>query len=44
LPIYQEKNGILGHSYNQEPIGLGIKTKISLDNKIQQKINLNILS
>ncbi|MFM7702479.1 MAG: LD-carboxypeptidase [Alphaproteobacteria bacterium] len=44
LPIYQEKNGILGHSFNQEPIGLGIKTKISLDNKIQQKINLNILS
>lgn len=44
LPIYQEKKGILGHSFNQEPIGLGIKTKISLNNKILQKINLNILS
>lgn len=44
IPIYQDQKAILGHSYHQEPLGLGIKTLISKDNQIQQKINLNILS
>ena len=44
VPIYQDCNAILGHSYHQEPLGLGIKTTISKNNQIRQKINLNILS
>lgn len=44
VPIYQDSKAILGHSYYQEPLGLGIKTIISKNNQIRQKINLNILS
>jgi len=44
ITIWQETTNSLGHSFNQKPLILGIKSKILTNGKISQKINLSFFS
>lgn len=44
ITIWQEATNSLGHSFNQKPLILGIKSKILTRGKILQKINLSFFS
>ena len=44
ITIWQETSNSLGHSFNQKPLILGIKSKILTNGKISQKINLSFFS
>lgn len=44
IPIWQEVSNSLGHSYNQQPLILGLKSQITSNQKLVQKINLNFFN